>query len=68
MVILLWRVLDNHVVEACLGPALALCGLTVAVVLLPAGSSLEGVAAFNALVAAVVLVWRFISQVFRGDR
>jgi hypothetical protein len=65
MEIVLWKVLDNPVVEACLGPLLVLGGLAVAFVLLPAGSGLEGAAAFNGLIAGVVLIWRFIAALSR---
>lgn len=65
MTILLWRVLDNRVVETCLTPALWLVGLTVAVILLPDGSGLEAAAVFNGFIVAVVLICRFIAALFR---
>ena len=61
MTIWLWKVLDNRVVEACLGPAAWLGGLTVAFVLLPDGSGLEFGAAFYGFFAAVVLICKFIA-------
>ena len=57
MTILFWKVLDNPVVEACLGPATALVGLTVAAVLLPEGSGVEAGAEFFAFFATIALVW-----------
>jgi hypothetical protein len=65
MAIWLWKVLDNRVVEACLGPALALGGLTIAFILLPAGSGLEGAAGFYGFFAAGFLIWEFIAALFR---
>ncbi len=66
MTILFWKVLDNPVVEDCLGPTLWLGGLTVAFVLLPAGSGLEVAAAFNGFFAAVVLICKLIAALFRS--
>ena len=64
MSIWLWKVLDNRVVEACLGPSLTLSGLTVAFVLLPAGSGLKDAAAPFGFFAAVILIWKFVAALF----
>lgn len=65
MSIWLWKVLDNRVIEACLGPALVLGGLAFAALLLPEGSALEGAATFFAFWTTVMLIWTFIAALFR---
>jgi hypothetical protein len=60
MTILLWRVLDHRVAEACLAPALWLGALITAFVLLPSGSGLEAAAGFNGFIVAVYLVCKLI--------
>lgn len=65
MSIWLWKVLDNPVIEACLGPALWLGGLTVAAVLLPEGSGLESAAETFAFFTTLILIWSFIGALLR---
>ena len=62
---MLWKVLDNRVVEACLGSALCLGVLTVAAVLLPDGSGVEGAAETFAFFATVILLCKFVAALFR---
>jgi hypothetical protein len=57
--LLLWKVLDNRIVDACLGTALWLGVIAVVAVLLPA--SADGGAWFMTLVLTVVLIWKFIA-------
>jgi hypothetical protein len=61
--ILLWKVLDNSVVDACLGTAGACGGLTIVAILLP--PSAEGGAWFMAVITAVMLICKFIAALFR---
>jgi MFS superfamily sulfate permease-like transporter len=61
MTIILWRVLDNRIVDACLAPALWLAGLTIAAVLLPESSALEILAEFLAFWATVILICKLIA-------
>jgi hypothetical protein len=61
--ILLWKVLDNSVVEACLGTAAACGGLTIIAILLP--PSVEGGTWLMAVIAAVMLICKFIAALFR---
>lgn len=65
MAIWVWKVLDNRLVEASLGPLLALGGLIVAAVLLPEGSGLEGGAEFFAFWTTVILVCKFFAALVR---
>ena len=63
MTILLWKVLDNRIVDACLSTALWLGVFAIVAVLLP--PSAEGGAWFMTLVLTVVLIWKFIAALFR---
>ena len=58
MTILLWKVLDNRIVDDCLGTAVWLCGFAIVAVLLP--PSVEGGAWFTTFILTVVLIWKFI--------
>ncbi len=60
MTILLWRVLDHRVIEACLAPALWLGALIFAFVVLPDGSGLEAAAGFYGLFVAIVLICKLV--------
>jgi len=60
-----WKVLDNSVVEACLGRSLALAGLIVAAVLLPEGSGAERAAVFFAFFTTLSLIWELLAAPFR---
>jgi hypothetical protein len=64
--ILLWKVLDNRVVDACLGTALLLCGFAIVAVLLP--PSAEGGAWSLTVITSVILIWKFIAALFRPLR
>ena len=64
MVVLLWKVLDNRIVEACIGPAATLTVLTVAAVLLPEGSGVEAAAEFFAFAITLVMVIAFVGALF----
>jgi len=68
MSMLLWKVLDNRVVEACLGPSAALAGLVVAGVLLPSGSGVEAAAWLFAAFAALQLISALITALRAGAR
>ena len=68
MIVLLWRVLDNRLVEACLAPALWLLGLAVSAVLLPEGSALEAVAEFGAFWATLILIYSFVAALIASLR
>ena len=61
MTVLLWKVLDSRVVDACLETALWLAGLAIVAVLLPSGA--DGGAWFMTLILTVVLIWKFIAAV-----
>ena len=63
MTILLWKVLDNRIVEACLGTALWLGGFSIVAVLLP--PSAEGGAWFMTVILTVVLIWKFVAALFQ---
>ena len=65
MAILLWKVLDHPVVEACLGTAVTLAVLTIIAVLLPEGSGLEAAAEFFAFFTTLGLIFAFFGAVFR---
>ena len=59
---MLWKVLDNRVVDACLGTALWLAGFAIVAVLLP--PSAEGGAWFLTVITTVILIWKFIAALF----
>lgn len=61
--ILLWKVLDNRIVDACLGTALWLGGFAVVAVLLP--PSTEGGAWFMTVILTVMLIWKFIAALLQ---
>lgn len=60
---MLWKVLDNRIVDACLGTALWLGGFAIAGVLLP--PSAEGGAWFLTAITTVVLIWKFTAALFQ---
>ena len=60
---MLWKVLDNSVVDACLGTAGACGGLTIVAILLP--PSAEGGAWFMTVILTVVLIWKFVAALFQ---
>jgi hypothetical protein len=61
---LLWKVLDNSVVDACLVPFLIAGAMTVAAVLLPDESGLKGAAVSIALFAGLLVIGRLIGALF----
>jgi hypothetical protein len=61
--ILLWKVLDNRIVDACFSTALWLGGFAIVAVLLP--PSAEGGAWFMTVILTVVLIWKFIAALFQ---
>ena len=60
MTILLWKVLDNRIVEECLGAVVTLTVLTIVAVLLPEGSELEAAAEFFAFFTTLALIIAFV--------
>jgi len=63
----LWKVLDNRVVEACLGHSLALGALITVAVLMPDGSGFEAAAWFFAFFKGLALIWELITALIRLD-
>lgn len=67
MTVLLWKVLDNRIVEECLGSAVTLTVLTILAVLLPEGSGLEAGAELFAFFAILSLIIAFVGALFRSS-
>jgi len=63
MTVLLWKVLDHPVVDACLGTALCLAGFAIAAVLLP--PSAEGGPWFMTVILTVMLICKLIAALYR---
>ena len=63
MTILLWKVLDHRIVDACLGTAVWLGGFATVAVLLP--PSAEGGPWFMTFILTVVLIWKLIAALFQ---
>ena len=68
MTILLWRMLDHRIAEACLGPAVGLGALIAAFVLLPDGSGLEAAAGFYGFFVAIMLICKFVGALIEPLR
>ena len=63
MTILLWKVLDNRIVDACLGTAVWLGGFAIVAILLP--PSAEGGPWFMTFILTVMLIWKLVAAVFQ---